>query len=112
MNEDESGTSQRSLTRRDFIAGSAAATALMATGSYAFAAADDKIRVGLVGCGGRGTQAAEQSVQSSPNVELVALGDLFKERVDAARNNLKSVGDRLKVTDDACFTGFDAYKKV
>ena len=101
-------------SRRDFLKTSAATTAtLLATGNYAYAAADDKIRLGVIGCGGRGSGAVVDCVRSSPNVELVAMGDLFPDRMNTSHSNLKTeLGDKFKVADDQVFTGFDAYKKV
>ncbi|WP_435016390.1 Gfo/Idh/MocA family oxidoreductase [Tundrisphaera sp. TA3] len=103
-----------SASRRDFLRTSAlaaAATGLVATPSV-HAAGSDIIRVGLVGCGGRGTGAAEQSINSSSNVKLVAMGDLFRDHLANAREKLSRFGDKVEVTDDRCFVGFDAYQKV
>lgn len=103
------------LSRRDFIrvsAGAAGIAAMAATGNYAFAQGSDRIRVGLIGCGGRGTGAAGDCANAAPGIEIVALGDAFKDRVDGCKNGLRSLGDKFKVTDDRCFVGFDAYKRV
>ncbi|HPD46804.1 MAG TPA: Gfo/Idh/MocA family oxidoreductase [Anaerohalosphaeraceae bacterium] len=94
----------------------------------AFAPGSDKIRVGVIGCGSRGTGAAKNCVDSSPNVEIVALGDTFKDRVDACLKMLKANdpaeksewsasgpwrnADKVTATPETCFTGFDAYKQV
>jgi myo-inositol 2-dehydrogenase / D-chiro-inositol 1-dehydrogenase len=105
-------------SRREFLkttSTAAAATTLMSWGSLpgAYAAGSDEIRIGLVGCGGRGTGAAENAIKSAPGVKLVAMGDAFKDRLDGSRAALaKSVADSLAVTDDRCFTGLDAYEKV
>jgi len=111
-----SKTNGNDVSRRDFLVGSAATvatTALMATGNYAFAAGDDKIRVGLIGCGGRGTDAVHNVLDADPGVEIVAMGDLFKDHMDGKRKVLKEIGGaRFKVTDDTAFIGFDAYKHV
>jgi predicted dehydrogenase len=72
----------------------------------------DRIRVGVIGCGGRGTGAALDCVHSSPNVEIVALGDLFQDRIDECCARLTQIGDKLKVNEDTCFTGFDTYLGV
>jgi predicted dehydrogenase len=102
-----------SLSRRDFLNASAATAALVATGNYAHAQSSDTIKVGLIGCGGRGTQAAMNAVEAAPNVEIVAMGDLFKDRLDSSKSTLqKNAGKSFKVTDDHSFVGFDAYKKV
>jgi predicted dehydrogenase len=73
-----------------------------------------RIRVGVIGCGGRGTGAALDCVRSSPNIEIVALGDLIAERVNESRQKLTESDqhDCITLTDDACFAGFDAYQKV
>jgi len=104
------------VSRRDFIkASTAVSIAVLTSGSSrVFAAGSDKLRVGLIGCGGRGTGAAKDCVKSSDNVEIVALGDLFRDRVDKSLNNLKEKlpPENLNVTEDTCFVGFDAYEKV
>lgn len=104
------------VSRRAFLAAAGAvgaASALMASGNYAFARADGKIRVGLIGCGGRGSGAANDCVTSSENVEIYAMGDAFKDRLDSSRATMKdALKSKLNVTDDRCFTGLDAYKQV
>jgi len=103
------------LSRRDFIKTSAAlGTVTLASGtSRIFAAGSDKVRIGLIGCGGRGTNDATKCLRSSENTELVAMGDLFKGRLDRCRRTLKrKLSDKVKVTEDKCFVGWDAHKKV
>ncbi|MGI9176144.1 MAG: Gfo/Idh/MocA family protein [Rhodothermales bacterium] len=106
------------FTRRDFVKTSATAAlgvsaGLMARPNYAYAAGSDTIRVGLVGCGGRGTGAARDAVTSTSGVELVAMGDLFEDRMEQSKGQLKeNIGEAFKVTDDATFIGFDAYQNV
>lgn len=91
-----------------------AASTLVLPGAYA--AGDDTLKVGLVGCGGRGTGAAAQALQTAGSVKLVAMGDVFPDRLKSSAENLKkSVGERTErfaVDQDHMFTGFDAYKKV
>jgi len=109
------GEKTHKLSRRDFIRTSAAAgVATFLSGSErVFAAGSDKVRVGVIGCGGRGTYDATNCVNSSDNVEIIAMGDVFRDRLDGALENLNNnVGDKVKVTEDTCFVGFDAYKKV
>jgi len=74
----------------------------------------ERIRVGVIGCGGRGTAAALDCVRSAPNIEIVALGDLLQDRVNESRKHLteSDVAEQITITDDACFVGFDAYQKV
>ncbi|MHC4595303.1 MAG: Gfo/Idh/MocA family protein, partial [Planctomycetota bacterium] len=103
------------LSRRDFMRTSAAAGAgVLALGtSRIYAAGSDRIRVGLIGCGGRGTHDTTKCLNSAENVELVAMGDLFGDRIDRSRRTLKErLGGKIKVTRDTCFVGWDAYKKV
>lgn len=103
------------MSRRDFMKTSAAvsAAAMLSPTRNVFAAGSDKIRIGLIGCGRRGTGAAKNCVLSSDGVELVAMGDLFRDKLDKCLANLsKMVDDKVSVTKDTCFVGFDAYKKV
>src|SRR5256714_1050718 len=106
------------LSRRDFITTSAATAALVASGNYAHAQGSDTMKVGLIGAGGRGTDAAVNVCALSKGVEIRTIGDLFADHIDNKKNALKGAltdkgqGDRYKVTDDQCFAGFDAYKKV
>lgn len=68
------------------------------------------IRIGLIGCGGRGTGAAHDCLSAAPGVKLVAMADMFPDRLDGSRKYLASKGHA--VLDDKCFTGFDAYKRL
>lgn len=97
-------------TRRQFLRMFAAAGAAVAANAYA--AGNDLLRVGLIGCGARGTGAVENCVKAAPNVKLVALGDVFKDRIESCRDRLKKLGDKMAVPDAHCFVGFDAYQKV
>jgi predicted dehydrogenase len=105
-----------SASRRDFLKTSAlaagAAATQLGTVTNAFAAGSDVIKVGLVGCGGRGTGAAEQSINSSTNVKLHAMADLFKDHLDGCLDKLKQFGDKVDVANDRKFIGFDAYKQL
>ncbi len=109
-------TKAENLTRRNFIKSSASASAGLAallSGGHVFAAGSDAIRVGLVGCGNRGTGAAQNCVEATENVQIVAMGDLFRDRLDDSRKTLtKKLGKNMAVTDETCFVGFDAYQKV
>lgn len=86
---DKSNETERSRpTRREFLKTSTAGVVggAMAAGLGAIpavhAAGSDAIKVGLIGCGGRGTGAAEDAVTAAPDVKLLAVGDVFKDRVD------------------------------
>jgi predicted dehydrogenase len=108
------------LSRRTFVqtsAGALAATLVIPT--YAYAGGSATIKVGLIGCGGRGTGGIVQSMRSAPEVELIALGDLLPERLDRAKQQIAAeiakdpaLGAKYKVKDSMCFSGFDAYQKV
>ena len=69
------------------------------------------IRIGVIGCGGRGTGAAFDALKASPDTTIVALGDLFPDRVQGAAAGLAK-NPRGVVPSSACFSGFDAYRKV
>ncbi|MHC4445064.1 MAG: Gfo/Idh/MocA family protein [Planctomycetota bacterium] len=103
-------------TRRDFLKLSAAATAGAATltvSRNAHAAGNQTIRIGLIGTGGRGTGAADDSMKAGPNVKLVAMCDVFNDRLQWSRNHLKKRHpEQVIVDDDHCFVGLDGYKKV
>jgi predicted dehydrogenase len=100
---------KRTWTRRELLRSSAvAAGSLMisgAAGPLAFAAGSDTIRIGVIGCGGRGSEAAKNCVESSPGVKVVALADAFPDR-------LQGLKEAFNVPDDRCFVGLDAYKNL
>ena len=107
------------VSRRTFMQTTAAASAAFVLPGGVYIAGADVIRVGLIGCGGRGTGAAADCLRSSDGVELVALGDLTPDRLASSRAELakaaaenSAFAAKYKVTDERCFTGFDAYKKV
>jgi len=75
-------------------------------------APDGKVlKAGLIGCGGRGTGAAINFIDAGPNLQIVALGDVFQDKLDACRANLKKERN-IEIDDAKCFTGFDSYQKV
>ena len=83
-------------TRRDFIKTSAIAGGALAAStmmSKAYAAGDDTIKVGWIGCGGRGAGACFNALMADKNVKLVAIGDVFKDRMV---DHLKAVKDQLE----------------
>src|SRR6266545_1424798 len=101
--------------RRVFLQASAAAAASVTLLPGAMAAGNDTLRVGLVGCGGRGTGAAKQALRADPKVKLVAMCDAFMDRLDASLNELKGIGDiagKIDVSPERKFDGFDGYKKL
>ena len=105
-------------SRRDFlkaatVAVGAAAGAALPIARSAHAAGSDILRVGLVGCGGRGAGAAVNALNGDANARLVALGDVFPDMLKSARANLKAVKpEQVTVDDDHCFVGFEACQHV
>ncbi|MBE3068834.1 MAG: Gfo/Idh/MocA family oxidoreductase [Planctomycetes bacterium] len=118
MVQSDAGRPAGRTSRRQFLKTSATAVSGVALGGLALeqaahAAGTDVIRIGVVGCGGRGPGAAADAMSVDPGIRLVALADLFMDRVKAARNNLKGQRpDQVAVDDDHCFAGFDGYRKV
>lgn len=106
--------------RRNFLKASGATILASSLGVNALAHStspffnDNKVlKVGLIGCGGRGTGAANQAMNSDPKVILTAMADVFPDRLEKSYNALKTENaEKLQVPDENKFIGFDAYKKV
>ncbi len=123
------------FSRRDLLAGAAAFTIIRP--ELVRGAGNEKLKAGLIGCGGRGTQAVVNMLSGDPNVELVAMGDIFEDHLEGALKNLrdpeflghdvkqvadftgkpvnelvKSVAERVKVGPEQRFSSFDAFHKV
>jgi predicted dehydrogenase len=99
------------LSRREFVKATAATALLSAP--FVHAAGSDTIRVGLVGCGGRGTGAASQALNADQAVILTAMGDMFEDKLTASLKRLsKQEPQRVQVPPEAQFVGFDAYQRV
>src|SRR5262245_51884743 len=105
-------------SRRDFLKASTAAVvggALAGQFSNVHAAGSGLLRVGLIGCGGRGTGAAAQALKADPEVKLVAMGDAFADRIEESLATLQKDQDitgKLDVPPERRFAGFDAYQHV
>ncbi|MEX2118480.1 MAG: Gfo/Idh/MocA family oxidoreductase [Pirellulales bacterium] len=106
-------------SRRDFIKSSTAAivggglVGSLGIARSAHAAGSDTIRVGLIGCGGRGTGAAANALHTPGSVKLVAMGDAFADRLEQSLREIqKEAPDRVEVPSENRFVGFDAYEKV
>ena len=69
------------------------------------------LKAGVIGCGGRGTGAAINFLSAGPNLQIVALGDTFQDRIDSCNEELLKQKN-VQVPPDKCFVGFDAYQKV
>jgi len=112
MDASENTTRRRFLKSTAALAGGAL-TSRLTTGEVAHAAGSDIIRVGMIGCGGRNTGAAAQALTADPGTRLVAMCDIFMDRVKGKRRILKEQKkDQVIVDDDHCFAGFDGYKHV
>ena len=104
------------LDRRDFIKKSGLllfASTAFGTHGMNHIRKDNVLKVGLIGCGGRGTGAAIQALEADPNTVLTAMGDIFQDKLDEALKVLsRAKGNRIQVSKERQFIGFDAYKKV
>lgn len=117
--------SESSTNRREFLSGSAAtiaAATALGIASRSYAAGSASVKLGLIGCGGRGTGAAAQALTADPNAKLVAMGDVFSDALDNSYNRLrdaKTKGDdkralqkQIEVDPEHRFVGLDSYKQV
>ncbi|PTN08196.1 Gfo/Idh/MocA family protein [Mangrovibacterium marinum] len=114
----------KDYSRRNFLSKIAiGSTAVMAYSTYScnrsstkidlpLKASDGKIlKAGLIGCGSRGTGAAINFLDAGPNLELVALGDIFQDKLNKCRQNIREKR-KVEISDQNCFVGVDAYEKV
>src|SRR4051812_19723072 len=107
-------------SRRQFIHQSSLAVAAAALPLSASGAPEDitsrKIRLGLIGCGGRGSGAAAQALTADSNSQLWAMGDVFREQIDKSLSAMdaqfKETPGRVSVAEERKFVGLDAYQKV
>src|SRR6056297_1391016 len=120
---------KQSVSRRKFLGTSAiGAAGVIGAAGLVSACSDDKIKVSfpvppkkadsgtsikaaLIGCGGRGSGAVLNLLDSADNVEIVALADLFEDKMTSARKKFKE-RKGVEIPDEKCYLGFDAYKKV
>lgn len=116
-------TTPSAVTRRHFLKTSTTAAATVSLAGlplerFAHAAGSDVLRVGLIGAGGRNTGAGAQALKADKGTRLVAIGDIFMDRVRNAREFIRAElakdgrADAVQVPDAHCFTGFQAYKEV
>jgi len=118
MGTDNNATGTSHVSRRAFLQNSAATLATVTCGALSLAgsvhaAGSDGIKVGVIGCGGRGSGAAANAMNAGKDVRVVAMADVFAERVASARPQLKTAyPDQFLVDDAHAFVGFDGYQKV
>lgn len=113
-------TLKRQNTRRDFVKNTTLLSAGMLlptldVGAMANVFENKTLKLALVGCGGRGSGAANQALQADDNVELIAMADAFEDRLTSSLNNLSEKYEgtgKIKVKEKHRFVGFDAYKKA
>jgi predicted dehydrogenase len=105
------------VTRRNFLKTSSTAVAgsallgTLALNRSVHAATDDTLKLALIGCGGRGSGAADQALSTSGATKLVAVADVFEDKMKKSLENLKNQHkEKVEVTSDHEFLGFDAYK--
>ncbi len=109
-----------SPSRRTFLKTSTTTAGTVALAPALFAPAvhaghEETLKLGLVGCGGRGEQAVFDALHADPHIKLVAIGDAFGDRAAARQKNFrkhKTFANRATVADDQVFDGFDSFKKV
>jgi len=125
MKEEKAAPSRREFIETLGVIGAAGAVGAVAMGcgqralypEYAYpplleSAPDGPVlRAGLIGCGGRGTGAAQQFLEAGPNLEVIALADYFQDRLDSCRRTLWE-NKAVEIPDENCFTGFDAYLQL
>jgi predicted dehydrogenase len=105
-------------SRREFLKKSAAGMVGGTVASYlsrvpaVHAAGSDVIKIGLIGCGERGTGAVDNAFEAAPGVKLVAMGDAFKDHLETSLEFLSKHGDKVEVPEDRRFVGFGAFEKV
>jgi len=118
----EAEVSVEETSRREFLQSSTrwalvggALTSGLTSPLCVHAAGSDVLRVGLVGCGGRGAGAAAQALQADANVRLTALADVFPEPIEMSLRNLRALEDiagKVDVPPERKFVGFDAYQQL
>jgi predicted dehydrogenase len=100
-------------SRREFLKTSTATLTALAAAPGVHAAGSDTLRVGVIGCGGRGAAAADQAMSADKGVRVVAMADIVLDRIHEQRLTLRRQHpEQMQVDDSHCFTGFDAYKRV
>lgn len=107
------------ITRRDFAKAAAIASFAVITRNAEPAEKNvDTLKIGLIGCGGRGFGAVKDNLDGNENVVVVALADVFEDRLKDCREKLEKMkkhpkyAKKIDISDEYCFVGLDAYKKI
>jgi predicted dehydrogenase len=105
--------SHKNSNRRDFLKTSAILAGGLSVSRFAHAQGSGAIKIGLIGCGGRGLGAANQALSTGKDVRIVAVGDYFKDRAKAGADSLQKLfSEQCDITDDRIFDGFQNDKGV
>ncbi len=110
--------SRRSFLSRSGVAGAGVSAFTIIRPELVRGAGSEKLKAGLIGCGGRGTEAVSNLLSGNQNVELIAMGDIFEDRLEQSFRTLTQspkhagIAGRMKVDPEHRFVGFDAFKKV
>lgn len=125
MIQERSSSLHRRFSRREFVKTSAAVVGSIAATQFpssasAYYPSDDALKIGLIGCGGRGTGAAVQALSTRQNVKLVAMADAFEDRLQESHSNITDpdaghaarVAGRVDVPAERRFVGFEAYREI
>src|SRR5262245_8777191 len=111
-------SSPNQTSRRDFLKTSALAGGILAApailpGNLFANTNSDTLKIGLIGCGGRGSGAADQALKADNNVVLTAMADAFEEPLHKSLSSLQTTHpDKVKVVPEKQFVGLDAYQKL
>jgi myo-inositol 2-dehydrogenase / D-chiro-inositol 1-dehydrogenase len=115
MNPTSSNGSRRQFLRAGGALAAAGSTIPVALGARLASDSKETLKIGLVGCGGRGGGAATNALRADLNVKLVALADAFPDQLTNKLKSLQSqtdIADRIDVPEERQYVGFDAYKNV
>jgi predicted dehydrogenase len=116
--EESNEVSRRSFLKRSTGVAAGASAFTIIKPELVRGAGNEKLKAGIIGCGQRGTEAVSQLLYGNENVELVAMGDIFEDHLEASLDNIRNsteypgLAEKVKVDPEHHFVGFDAYKKV
>ena len=107
--------SRRTFLRNSSVAGAGASAFMIVKPELVRGAGKEKLKAGLIGCGGRGTQAIIDCLTGDPSVEITAVADIFEDHMESSLARVRKhpqIGNRIKVDAEHRFVGFDAFKKL